>query len=106
MSDEPNVRIREHGPDCEHCKELRANGATCLACSGEGCAEHAESRRLVKARPVEITAVCDGLERKLTVPLWMFHSFSKLAREYDAQTPGVQYDHRYGRSWKPVSDAT
>lgn len=72
---------------------------------GESCADCDESRRLLKARPVEITAVCDGRESKLIVPLWMYHTLAHMAREYNAQTPGVQFDHRQGRSWKPLSDA-
>jgi hypothetical protein len=69
---------------------------TCRGCSGEGCTEHAESRREVKATPVEIVATFADHEAKLTVPLWMFHSFSKMAREHAAQTPGVLYqpNHR------------
>lgn len=59
---------------------------------GESCADCDERRRTVKATPVEISATFDGYETHLTVPLWMFHSFSKMAREFAAQTPSVTYE--------------
>lgn len=73
--------------------------AACHGCSGERCAEHAESRRLVKATPVEVVATWGDHESKFTVPLWMLHVFTKMARELDAQTPGVLYtpNHRAHR---------
>lgn len=47
-----------------------------------------ESRRAINetnARPVEITAIVDGEERKLSAPHWMFRSFTGMVQEFNEQ---------------------
>ena|SRR5690349_13213823 len=61
----------------------------------ESCSDCDERRRLAKAMPVEVVATWGDHESKFTVPLWMLHVFTKMARELDAQTPGVTYVHNH-----------
>lgn len=73
---------------------------------GESCANCDERRRTTKALPVEVVATWVGHESKFTVPLWMLHVFTKMARELDAQTPGVTYmDNSAAHGFKPDADA-